>query len=53
MNLHKIRTDLLTGIPISNLSLRVTYYGRVSTNQEIQLASLSNQEEYFKQMNLQ
>ena len=50
MNLHKIRTDLLTGIPISNLSLRVTYYGRVSTNQEIQLSSLSNQEDYFKQL---
>lgn len=50
MNLQSIRSKLLTGVPISNLNLRVTFYGRVSTNQEIQLSSLSNQEEYFKQM---
>ena len=50
MNLINIRNKLLSGIPISNLNLRVTYYGRVSTNQDIQLTSLSNQEDYFKQM---
>ncbi|MBE6146577.1 MAG: recombinase family protein [Firmicutes bacterium] len=50
MNLISIRNKLLTGTPISNLNLRVTYYGRVSTNQDIQLSSLSNQEDYFKQM---
>ena len=50
MNLLNIRKELITGTPISNISLRVTYYGRVSTNQDIQLSSLSNQEEYFKQM---
>ena len=50
MNLINIRNKLLTGTPLSNLNLRVTYYGRVSTNQDIQLTSLSNQEDYFKQM---
>lgn len=50
MNLISIRNKLLTGTPLSNLNLRVTYYGRVSTNQDIQLTSLSNQEDYFKQM---
>ena len=50
MNLISIRNKLLSGTPISNLNLRVTYYGRVSTNQDIQLSSLSNQEDYFKQM---
>ena len=50
MNLMSIRNKLLSGTPISNLNLRVTYYGRVSTNQDIQLSSLSNQEDYFKQM---
>ena len=43
MNLINIRNKLLTGTPLSNLNLRVTYYGRVSTNQDIQLTSLSNQ----------
>lgn len=50
MNLISIRNKLLSGTPISNINLRVTYYGRVSTNQDIQLSSLSNQEDYFKQM---
>lgn len=50
MNLLSIRNKLLTGTPLSNINLRVTFYGRVSTNQDIQLTSLSNQEAYFKQM---
>lgn len=50
MNLISIRNKLLTGTPLSNINLRVTFYGRVSTNQDIQLTSLSNQEDYFKQM---
>lgn len=50
MNLVSIRSKLLTGVPLSNISLKVTFYGRVSTNQEIQLTSLNNQENYFKQM---
>ena len=50
MNLLSIRSKLLTGTNISNINLRVTYYGRVSTNQDIQLSSLYNQEDYFKQM---
>lgn len=50
MNLLNIRKQLLTGTTIYQINLRVTYYGRVSTNQDIQLTSLSNQEEYFKQM---
>ena len=50
MNLLNIRKQLITGTPISLINLRVTYYGRVSTNQDTQLTSLSNQEDYFKQM---
>ena len=50
MNLISIRSKLLTGVPLSNINLKVTFYGRVSTNQEIQLTSLNNQEDYFKQM---
>ena len=50
MNLISIRNKLITGIPLSNINLRVTFYGRVSTTQDNQLTSLSNQEDYFKQM---
>ena len=48
MNLYKIREQLNKGIPISNLNLRVTYYGRISTDHEDQQTSLSNQEDYFQ-----
>ena len=50
MNLLNIRTKLLIGTPISSINLRVTFYGRVSTNQDLQVSSLLNQKEYFKQM---
>ena len=50
MKLYDVRNKLLSGVALSNLKLRVTYYGRVSTNHDIQLTSLSNQEDYFKQM---
>ena len=50
MNLLSIRKELLTGTPISSINLRVTFYGRVSTNQDLQVSSLLNQKEYFKQM---
>ena len=50
MNLQNVRNKLVSGTPLTNINLRVTYYGRVSTNQDIQLTSLSNQEKYFKDM---
>ena len=50
MNLLNIRTKLLIGTPISSINLRVTFYGRVATNQDLQVSSLLNQKEYFKQM---
>lgn len=48
MNLYKIREQLNQGIPLSHLNLRVTYYGRVSTDHEEQQTSLINQEKYFQ-----
>ena len=48
MNLIDIRKSLNMGIPLSNLPLRVTFYGRVSTNHEEQHSSLINQQEHFK-----
>ena len=50
MNLIKIREQLNLGKPLSDINLRVTFYSRVSTNNELQHTSLINQEEYFKQL---
>lgn len=48
MNLYKIREQLIKGIPLSEIKLRVTYYGRISTDHKDQQTSLINQEDYFK-----
>lgn len=50
MQLKEIREKLNMGIPLSNISLRVTDYARVSTEQERQLNSLKNQVEHFDEM---
>lgn len=50
MDLYKIRQELMLGKPISNISLRVTYYSRVSTDSKEQKKSLQNQESHFKEM---
>lgn len=50
MQLNEIRKKLNMGIPLSNISLRVTDYARVSTEQDKQLNSLKNQVEHFDEM---
>jgi len=48
MNYDKIVSYLNQGEKIYNLPLRVTFYARVSTDSDIQLNSLNNQLEYYK-----
>ena len=48
INLLNIRSQLEKGISISELSLRVVIYARVSTDHLEQKNSLANQIEYFK-----
>ena len=48
MNLYTIRNMLSQGKKLIDLPLRVTYYGRVSTDREEQLNSLENQIMYFE-----
>lgn len=50
MNIIKVREDLLSGVSIYDLNLRVGYYARVSTDKEDQINSLENQSNYFKDM---
>ena len=50
MNLYKVRKELSLGVPLSNILLRVTYYSRVSTNNEEQKTSLINQKDYFEEL---
>ena len=47
MDLYTIRNKLNSGIPLSNINLRVTFYSRVSTDHLEQKKSLNNQVEYF------
>ena len=48
MNLYEIRKALSSGKTIYDLPLRVTYYGRVSTEKEQQKSSLENQDTYYR-----
>lgn len=48
MNLYDIRNDLLSGLSIYDLPLKVTYYARVSTDKYEQLNSLDNQVSYYE-----
>lgn len=48
MNLYAIRNALSQGKRLNSLPLRVTYYGRVSTDQDAQLNSLENQKMFFE-----
>ena len=48
MNLYQIRNILAQGKKLIDLSLRVTFYARVSTDHEEQLNSLENQVMYFE-----
>ena len=50
MNLYNIRKQLSEGTQLSNINLKVTYYGRVSTDNIDQQTSLDNQNTYFQEM---
>ena len=50
MEVRKIRADLRMGRSIFDLPLRVTFYARVSTDQEEQINSLENQVQYYTEL---
>ncbi len=47
MLISEIRDSLSKGVQLSELPLRVTFYGRVSTDMDEQLSSLAHQIDYF------
>ena len=49
MNILRIRNEMRNGKTIFDLSLRVTFYARVSTDKDEQLNSLENQVQYYTQ----
>ena len=50
MDIRRIRAELRIGRPIYDLPLRVTFYARVSTDQDEQLNSLENQVQYYTEL---
>lgn len=50
MNLLEVRQQLILGVPLTKLNLRVTDYSRVSTDHKTQLSSLKNQIDHFDKM---
>lgn len=50
MEVRKIRAEMAEGRSIFDLPLRVTFYARVSTDQEEQLNSLENQVQYYTEL---
>jgi len=50
MNIAKVRSDILRGISIYDMNLRVADYGRVSTDKDDQLNSLENQINFFNDL---
>ena len=50
MNVLKIRNEMRNGKSIFDLSLRVTFYARVSTDKDEQLNSLENQIQYYTEL---
>ena len=47
MDLYTVRNNIMKGIPLQDLNLRVCFYDRVSTDKDEQLHSLSNQISFF------
>ena len=47
MDLYTVRNNIMKGVPIQELNLRVCFYARVSTYKDEQLHSLSNQISFF------
>lgn len=50
MEVRKIRAQMRMGRSIFDLSLRVTFYARVSTDMDAQLNSLDNQVQYYTEL---
>ena len=48
LTVEEIRNDLFCGKRITDIPLRVTFYGRVSTDEDKQLDSLEHQVSYFE-----
>lgn len=47
MDLYTVRNDIMKGVPLQELNLRVCFYARVSTDKDEQLHSLSSQISFF------
>ena len=47
MNLYTVRNNIMKGIPLQELNLRVCFYARVSTEKDEQINSLKNQITFF------
>ena len=47
MDLYTVRNNIMRGIPLQEINLRVCFYARVSTDKDEQLHSLSNQISFF------
>lgn len=50
MEVRKIRAELRRGRSVYDLPLRVTFYARVSTDQDEQINSLENQVQYYTEL---
>ena len=50
MDIRRIRAELRMGRSIFDLPLRVTFYARVSTDQDEQINSLENQVQYYTEL---
>ena len=50
MDVRKIRAELRSGRSFYDLPLRVTFYARVSTDQDEQINSLENQVQYYTEL---
>ena len=50
MDVRRIRAELRSGRSIYDLPLRVTFYARVSTDQDEQINSLENQVQYYTEL---
>ena len=50
MDVRRIRAELRMGRPLYDLPLRVTFYARVSTDQDEQINSLENQVRYYTEL---
>ena len=48
MDLYTVRNNIMKGVPLQELSLRVCFYARVSTDKDEQLHSLQSQISFFK-----